>query len=54
MHTIYFFKKIKLPHFEKYKVKDEISRHQKHDCAEYTGVIDHWKEHFVSSEMSMK
>jgi hypothetical protein len=55
MHKIYIFKKWKkIPHCEKYKVKGQIWRPWMHNCAEYIGVIGHWKEHFISFEMSIK
>jgi hypothetical protein len=53
MHTIYF-SKIKIPHFEKYKVKGQIYKLWIHNCAEYIGVIGHWKRNFISFEMSIK
>jgi hypothetical protein len=40
MHTIYL-KKIKIPHFEKCKVKGQILRPWIHNCAEYIGVTGH-------------
>jgi hypothetical protein len=52
-HNI-FFKKIKILHFEKYKTKGQVLRPWKCNCAEYIGVIGHWKANFISFEMSIK
>jgi hypothetical protein len=54
MYTIYFFKKIKKQHFEKYKVKGQIWRLWIHTCAEYISATGHWKGHFISFEISIK
>jgi hypothetical protein len=55
MYTIYFSKKKKrIPPFENYVVKDQIWRPWKHNCAEYVGVIGHWKGNCTSFEMSIK
>jgi hypothetical protein len=54
MNTTHFLKKIKIPHFEKFKVKGQIWRSLQHNCAEYIGVIGHWKGHFISFEINIK
>jgi hypothetical protein len=55
MYTIYIFsRKIKILHFEKYKVKGLILRPCKKRCAEYIGFVGHSKGHFIGSEMGIK
>jgi hypothetical protein len=55
LHAHFFFpQKIKTLDFEKYKVKGQIWRPWKHNCAEHIGVIDLWKGYFIIFEMSIQ
>jgi hypothetical protein len=51
MHTIYYKIKYGILRNARSKVKFEDLGNK---CAEYIGVIGHWKGHFISLEMSIK
>jgi hypothetical protein len=54
MHRIYFSKKLKYRILRNTTSKIEFEDLEKNNCAEYIGVIGHWKGHFISFEMSIK
>jgi hypothetical protein len=54
MHTIYFLKKLKYHILRNTGSKVKFENLEKHNCAEYIGVICNWKGHFIIFEINIK